>query len=268
MASSSTGRVSSPFGPRDRFFPGAADPLRPDLQPEPPGRSGSPFLVRAGRADRVINRIPQSVCTSNGETRLEYDQPGPGSRRPWTVQPSSTPTSTSGTCPSGSTPGSGTSRPRPSATATRARSAATICRPTTGPTRPPTTSRERSTSRRSGTRPTRSGETRGSTRWPHGKASPAPWPCRSGWTGTTSKTCWRARPSVPWSAASATSLRPRRLPTRPCAGALGSMGDPRWRAGFSRLARYGLSFDLQTPWWHLHEQRRRWPACSPTPRSS
>ena len=36
-------------------------------------------------------------------------------------------------------------------------------------------------------------------------------------------------------------------------GALGSMGDPRWRAGFSRLARHGLSFDLQTPWWHLHE---------------
>lgn len=36
-------------------------------------------------------------------------------------------------------------------------------------------------------------------------------------------------------------------------GAPGSMGDPRWRAGFARLARHGLSFDLQTPWWHLHE---------------
>ncbi|MCI0585175.1 MAG: amidohydrolase family protein, partial [Chloroflexi bacterium] len=24
-------------------------------------------------------------------------------------------------------------------------------------------------------------------------------------------------------------------------------------AGFGRLARHGLSFDLQTPWWHLHE---------------
>ena len=33
----------------------------------------------------------------------------------------------------------------------------------------------------------------------------------------------------------------------------GSMGDPRWRAGFARLARHGLSFDLQTPWWHLRE---------------
>ncbi len=36
-------------------------------------------------------------------------------------------------------------------------------------------------------------------------------------------------------------------------GAPGSMGDPRWRAGYARLARHGLSFDLQTPWWHLHE---------------
>ena len=36
-------------------------------------------------------------------------------------------------------------------------------------------------------------------------------------------------------------------------GAPGSMGDPRWRAGFARLARHGLSFDLQAPWWHLQE---------------
>jgi len=36
-------------------------------------------------------------------------------------------------------------------------------------------------------------------------------------------------------------------------GAPGSMGDPRWRAGFAHLARHGLSFDLQTPWWHLGE---------------
>jgi predicted TIM-barrel fold metal-dependent hydrolase len=36
-------------------------------------------------------------------------------------------------------------------------------------------------------------------------------------------------------------------------GAPGSMGDARWRAGFARLARHGLSFDLQTPWWHLRE---------------
>ena len=34
-------------------------------------------------------------------------------------------------------------------------------------------------------------------------------------------------------------------------GAQGSMDDPRWRRGFALLQRYGLSFDLQTPWWHL-----------------
>jgi len=33
--------------------------------------------------------------------------------------------------------------------------------------------------------------------------------------------------------------------------ARGSMDDPRWRRGFALLERYGLSFDLQTPWWHL-----------------
>jgi predicted TIM-barrel fold metal-dependent hydrolase len=31
------------------------------------------------------------------------------------------------------------------------------------------------------------------------------------------------------------------------------MGDAGWRAGYARLARHGLSFDLQTPWWHLAE---------------
>ena len=36
-------------------------------------------------------------------------------------------------------------------------------------------------------------------------------------------------------------------------GAPGSMGDPKWRAGFAQLAPNGLSFDLQTPWWHLYE---------------
>ena len=33
----------------------------------------------------------------------------------------------------------------------------------------------------------------------------------------------------------------------------GGMTDPAWRAGFAHLARLGLRFDLQTPWWHLHE---------------
>jgi predicted TIM-barrel fold metal-dependent hydrolase len=33
----------------------------------------------------------------------------------------------------------------------------------------------------------------------------------------------------------------------------GSMGDPAWRRGYALLAQHGLSFDLQTPWWHLRE---------------
>ena len=31
------------------------------------------------------------------------------------------------------------------------------------------------------------------------------------------------------------------------------MTDPRWGAGYALLARHGLRFDLQTPWWHLPE---------------
>jgi predicted TIM-barrel fold metal-dependent hydrolase len=34
-------------------------------------------------------------------------------------------------------------------------------------------------------------------------------------------------------------------------GAKGSMDDPQWRRGYALLRRYGFSFDLQTPWWHL-----------------
>ena len=36
-------------------------------------------------------------------------------------------------------------------------------------------------------------------------------------------------------------------------GRPGSMMDPLWREGFARLKPLGLRFDLQTPWWHLHE---------------
>jgi predicted TIM-barrel fold metal-dependent hydrolase len=31
------------------------------------------------------------------------------------------------------------------------------------------------------------------------------------------------------------------------------MTDAAWRSGFAQLAANGLRFDLQTPWWHLHE---------------
>jgi predicted TIM-barrel fold metal-dependent hydrolase len=34
-------------------------------------------------------------------------------------------------------------------------------------------------------------------------------------------------------------------------GAPGSMDDPVWRRGYGLLAEHGLSFDLQTPYWHL-----------------
>ena len=33
----------------------------------------------------------------------------------------------------------------------------------------------------------------------------------------------------------------------------GGMTNTHWRAGFARLAPLGLHFELQTPWWHLHE---------------
>jgi predicted TIM-barrel fold metal-dependent hydrolase len=39
----------------------------------------------------------------------------------------------------------------------------------------------------------------------------------------------------------------------PRMSAPGGMTDTAWRAGYARLAHYGLHFELQTPWWHLHE---------------
>jgi predicted TIM-barrel fold metal-dependent hydrolase len=33
----------------------------------------------------------------------------------------------------------------------------------------------------------------------------------------------------------------------------GGLADARWRKGYSLLRQFGLRFDLQTPWWHLHE---------------
>ncbi len=38
--------------------------------------------------------------------------------------------------------------------------------------------------------------------------------------------------------------------------AAGSMTDPAWQRGYGLLARHGLSFDLQTPWWHLPQAAR------------
>jgi len=42
-------------------------------------------------------------------------------------------------------------------------------------------------------------------------------------------------------------------PDRVERGAPGSMGDPAWRRGYALLEGHDLSFDLQTPWWHLAE---------------
>lgn len=46
--------------------------------------------------------------------------------------------------------------------------------------------------------------------------------------------------------------KPRSNPS-PNDGAPGGMMDAKWRAGFAEVIRNGLRFDLQTPWWHLHE---------------
>ncbi|MCT9813432.1 amidohydrolase family protein [Acidovorax sp. Be4] len=36
-------------------------------------------------------------------------------------------------------------------------------------------------------------------------------------------------------------------------GEAGSMDDGRWRDGYAWLEKFGLSFDLQAPWWHLEQ---------------
>src|ERR1700733_8778291 len=46
--------------------------------------------------------------------------------------------------------------------------------------------------------------------------------------------------------------KPRSNP-KPNMAATGSMVDPHWVEGYALLARHGLRFDLQTPWWHLQE---------------
>ncbi len=63
-------------------------------------------------------------------------------------------------------------------------------------------------------------------------------------TGHTGQARVRGIRHKPRAAASPNQVQP---------GAPGSMGDPNWRRGYALLARFGLSFDLQTPWWHLAE---------------
>ncbi len=40
-------------------------------------------------------------------------------------------------------------------------------------------------------------------------------------------------------------------PTEAKRGEPGSMDDPKWRRGYALLEKYGFSFDVQMPWWHL-----------------
>jgi len=49
------------------------------------------------------------------------------------------------------------------------------------------------------------------------------------------------------------SVRHKPLASEKPSGEPGGMTDPRFRHGFSLLKNYQLHFDLQTPWWHLHE---------------
>jgi predicted TIM-barrel fold metal-dependent hydrolase len=46
-----------------------------------------------------------------------------------------------------------------------------------------------------------------------------------------------------------TSSRPDNMQS----GLTGSMQDSKWLDGFSKLAKYGLSWDLRVPYWHLYE---------------
>ena len=46
--------------------------------------------------------------------------------------------------------------------------------------------------------------------------------------------------------------KPRANASPADAGA-GGMTDALWQRGYAMLRRFGLRFDLQTPWWHLHE---------------
>ena len=45
-------------------------------------------------------------------------------------------------------------------------------------------------------------------------------------------------------------------PDKIITGLPGSMDDPTWRRSYALLEKHNLSFDLQTPWWHLEEGAR------------
>lgn len=49
--------------------------------------------------------------------------------------------------------------------------------------------------------------------------------------------------------------KPRANPA-PSDNTPGGMADPAWRRGYATLGKLGLHFELQTPWWHLHEAEK------------
>lgn len=49
--------------------------------------------------------------------------------------------------------------------------------------------------------------------------------------------------------------KPRANP-KPTDTTPGGMADPAWQRGYATLGKLGLHFELQTPWWHLHEAAR------------
>lgn len=97
----------------------------------------------------------------------------------------------------------------------------------------------------------------GETRWVHALVA------REGLPSAMVCQAWLDRPDVEevLAAQSAFPLvrgirhKPRAAPSPDAVvdGAPGSMTDAAWRRGFALLARYNLSFDLQTPWWHFRQ---------------
>lgn len=95
----------------------------------------------------------------------------------------------------------------------------------------------------------------GETRWVHELARD------TGWPHAMVAQAWLDREDVAELLAAQASFalvrgvrhKPRAAPNAAEArrGEPGSMDDARWRDGYARLAGLGLSFDLQTPWWHL-----------------
>ena len=95
----------------------------------------------------------------------------------------------------------------------------------------------------------------GELTWVHGLAD------RMGYPNAVAAQAWLDREDVADVLAGASAFplvrsvrhKPAAASTRDAArrGAPGSMDDPVWRDGFALLARHGLHFDLQTPWWHF-----------------